>query len=82
MKKCIVPKMAERARVVGTIVAPNTDFVKWAGGNCPALAMCGGGCPANAEMTKGSRWRTDELACTHSNAILEWIIWDTYAQMA
>lgn len=49
---------------------------------CPALGMCGGGCPANAEMKTGSRWNTDELACTHSKAILEWIIWNAYAQMS
>lgn len=47
---------------------------------CPALGMCGGGCPANAEITTGSRWNSDELACVHSKAILEWMIWDTYAQ--
>ena len=79
----------------GSVLNPESDpiadglFVNWKKRSpffmdrcivCPALGICGGGCPANTEITTGSRWNSDELACTHSKAILEWMIWDTYAQ--
>lgn len=50
--------------------------------NCPALGICGGGCPASAELKTGNRWNLDERACAHSKLILEWMIWDTYAQIS
>lgn len=50
--------------------------------DCPALGICGGGCPASAELKTGNRWNLDERACAHSKLILEWMIWDTYAQIS
>lgn len=49
---------------------------------CPALGICGGGCPASAELKTGSRWNIDERVCSHSKFALEWLIWQTYDQMA
>ncbi len=46
---------------------------------CPAMGICGGGCPASAELKHGSRWHLDERICFHSRKVLEWLIWDTYA---
>ena len=48
---------------------------------CPAIGICGGGCPVSAELKTGNRWNLDEFACVHSKSILEWMIWDTYAQI-
>ena len=47
---------------------------------CPALGICGGGCPVSTELKTGNRWAPDDLACVHSKSVLEWMIWDTYAQ--
>ena len=38
-KRVVVPKTADRAKVVGRILDPGVDFVEWAGGNC-----CFSGC--------------------------------------
>ncbi len=50
--------------------------------DCPAISICGGGCPASAELKTGSRWNIDERACPHSKLTLEWLIWETYAQIS
>jgi len=50
--------------------------------DCPAMGICGGGCPASAELKTGSRWSLDERACAHGKMVLEWLIWETYAQLA
>lgn len=48
---------------------------------CPALAICGGGCPASVELGTGNRWNIDRRICPHSRKSLEWLIWQTYAEM-
>lgn len=50
--------------------------------DCEALGICGGGCPASAELRTGSRWNIDDCICPHSKLALEWLIWDTYANLA
>ncbi|OGD41328.1 hypothetical protein A3K33_02165 [Candidatus Azambacteria bacterium RIFOXYC1_FULL_41_20] len=49
--------------------------------DCPAMGICGGGCPASAELKTGSRWNLDERACAHGKMTIEWLIWETYAQL-
>lgn len=50
--------------------------------DCEALAMCGGGCPASVELKTGSRWNIDERICPHSKQSLEWLVWQSYANIA
>ena len=33
-QKVLVPKTADRAKVVGKILDPSASFVEWAGNNC------------------------------------------------
>ena len=49
--------------------------------DCFAISICGGGCPYAAILTRGSIWQIDERICFQAKNILEWMIWDTCANM-
>ena len=80
---CSVYEPVDHAVLIESLFAGWRDRSPFYMGQCHgcfALGICGGGCPASAEQKTGLATNIDERACFHSKQILEWLIWDAYAQ--
>lgn len=45
---------------------------------CPAISICGYGCPHNVLETTGSITDRDTQFCLHSQAVMDFLVWDLY----